>query len=607
MRRSITTFIIIFGGILTLLLSGCYQPGGPVPETKHNPPPRDWTMVDVDEMVDMTMEKIYSPAPRDNGAPPALCDWIHYYRFRCSDGSPDPNQADAIIVLIPGFLGGANSLECISRQMVYMARKQRGKHIEVWTIDRRPNNIEDLTGLEAAEKAHDTNLAIDYYYNGAEINGRVFKGFLTDQKVPYLSEFGLELSMRDIYTVITVNVPDPAVRRKKVFVGGHSLGGPYTAYFAGWDFDGNPATLEDAGYMNCAGLIGLDTMIMPSIPFMDQYLEEILGSYGMNDDPKSWGEELYLAALVNMRLGYMSRMVTPLTVIAAPEVMAVQELLAMEAAWNPDQESTLLDRLPYSYNISSMFQTLHSKDLAHFLFHIPSIRDFRFTNEALLGITVDDNYQPLTALQCSMGFLSGGAVVEKQFPLPQDWASLPQLSILKSAFNMDGQFIANDAGPSCLSLGAGPLYTWANFDEIGDASDPDYTDEGGSITYTTTGEEVSDIQDVARFMYMGPTNSLEWYFPIRPLLDMAVVGSQADFGPKYGLTFFHGDKVAGMPQIDFVAGKGPLLWMTENLPPEINVVEGYNHLDVCTAAPDRSSLRPNEVIDPILDFILADI
>jgi hypothetical protein len=486
---------------------------------------------------------------------------------------------------------------------VYMALKQRGLNIEVWVVDRRPNNLEDLTGLNAAEEAHDTNLAIDYYYRGAEIDGRKFKGFLSDAEVPYLSEFGLELAMRDIYKVITTKVPDPVQRREKVFVGGHSMGGPYAAYFAGWDFDGNPATLDDAGYMNCAGLIGLDTMLMTGINDLEPYVGDILGGEITEDVQPDLAQELYTAVLENMRRGYLPRMVTPATAIVGPETLALQELLAMEAAWHPDQESDFLGRVPYSWYFRLMLQMIHSRDLAHYMFHVPSIDDFRYTNEALFGIFVDDNFQMITYLQTSVGFLNGGAVVEKQFPLPQDWANLPELFIMK----MDGQCIAIDAGPDYLSLGSGPLYTWANFDEIGDAADLDYQDTGGESTYTTTVEEVSDIQDVARFMYKGPSNALEWYFATRPLLDMTMAALLTDSGYGFGLNLFHGDQVAGMPQIDFVAEKGPMVGITDYLPPEIRVIEGYNHLDVCVAAPDRSSRRPNEVIDPILDFILDNI
>jgi pimeloyl-ACP methyl ester carboxylesterase len=607
MRRSLTAIIILSASILILLLAGCYEPGGPVPEGKHSPAARDWTTQEVDAAVTMTMESIYSPAPTGNGTPPEECNYIQYLRFRPKEGSGDLEEADAIIVLIPGLLGGANSLECISRQMVYMALKQRGINIEVLALDRRPNNIEDLTGMEAAEEAQDIQVAIDYYYHGAEIDGHKFAGFLTDADVPYLSEFGLELTMRDIYTVITTNVPDPEVRRRKVFVGGHSMGGPYAAFFAGWDFDGDPATLDDAGYMNCAGLIGLDTVLVASIYSMEAYVEDVLGEDVMSDNPSTPQEQIYTMILEAIREGSLPRMVTPVSMLAVPETLALIEIMSMEATWHPDEESDLLDRIPYSGNVALMLQLLHSRSLAQFTYHAPSMKDFRFTNEALFGIMLDDNFQPINPLQASMGFLDGGAVVDKQFPLYQDLESIPLLSILRNLVNMEGQFIANDAGPSYFEIGNGPLYTWANFDEIGDSADPDYQDERGTLTYTTITEEVSDIQDVARFMHKGPTNALEWYFATRPFLDMAMAMVVKDFGSEYGLTLFHSDKIAGMPQIDFMAEKGPMIGLEGLLPPEIRVIKGYNHLDVCVAAPDRSALRENEVIDPILDFILANI
>ncbi len=252
------------------------------------------------------------------------------------------SDADAVIVLQPGLMGGAGSLEPVSRMMVYMALKQRGKRLEVLVLDRRNNNLEDLTGMIAAQEAHDTQVAIDYYCNGAEIDGRKFAGFLTDADMPYFSEFGLELAMKDVYNVIITNVPDPAMRRQKVFVGGHSLGGPFTCFFAGWDFDGNPQTLDDAGYMNCAGLIGLDTLLEPDIPFLKSTTQEAL-----NLDPPATGEEEYFNTVIqDIREGWLPRMIP--ANVTGPEVFAFIEVAAMEAAWHPDEESNLLDRVPYS-------------------------------------------------------------------------------------------------------------------------------------------------------------------------------------------------------------------------------------------------------------------
>ena len=62
-----------------------------------------------------------------------------------------------------------------------------------------------------------------------------------------MREFGLGLTVRDWHAVITRELPDRAVRTRKLICGGHSLGDLLTAALASWDFDGDPATTDDAG------------------------------------------------------------------------------------------------------------------------------------------------------------------------------------------------------------------------------------------------------------------------------------------------------------------------------------------------------------------------
>ena len=598
MRRSILVSIIVLGSVLLLISAGCYQPAGSVPEAKHPGVQRAWTAEDVDAAVSMSMESIPSPAPKGNGVPPDECNQINYLRFRLKQENGSIDDADAIIVLMPGLLGGAGEFVYLGRQMVYMALEQKGLNIEVWAVDRRANNLEDLTGLNAAEQAKDIKVAIDYYYNGAEIDGHKFKGFLEGDGVPCLSEFGLDLALRDVYNVITTKVPDPGVRREKVFVGGHSLGGPLTRAFAGWDFDGDPSTLDDAGYMNCAGLIGMDTSLENMIPGMPMLLEQL---------PENMVEGFYAGLLEKMRSGEAPRLV-PIP-LASDELFCLVEMMGLEAAWHPDEESTLLHGVPYSGDVDFALETIACGSMESYITRVPSIKDFRCTNEALLGVSLDDNFEMITALQASVGFLSGGPVVAKQFPLPQNIAQLPFLSLLKSAINIEGLFVPGDAGPSMDQLGTGPLYTWANFDEIGNSSDPNYTDAAGIDTFTTVGDEVTDIQDLARFLYKGPTNALEWYFPFRIIADLGVVIAQAPFAGKYGLSYMHPDAPDALPKIVLVCEKGPISSPGFSLMPEEGaiILKGYNHMDVVCAAADRPSLRKNEVIMPIIDFVMKNI
>lgn len=385
-------------------------------------------------------------------------------------------------------------------------------------------------------------------------------------------------------------IPDPGIRRHKVYVGGHSLGGPLSAFFTGWDFDGDPDTLEDAGYMNCAGMIGLDTRLQPSVPAEGFNLTSFFGF------PEFRDKDDYELVLSEIRNGSRPR------ILPVPgnhsQFMAFLEMVAMEAAFRPEEESSILRKIPWVPEIDGVLKLLHSRNLDHYFFHLPSIRDFRYTNEALLGILVDDNFQPINMFQVSCGFLHGGAVVPKDFPLPRDLASIPGLSqLLGSYIATKGLFIANDAGPDYFHLGRGPLYSWANFDEIGDAADPLYQDMAKKITYTRTVEEVSDIADVARFLYYGPTNAVEWYFTLRLMLDMEVAAR--DFGPECGFPYLHGEAAGRLPRIELVAERGPFPYLPDNG----RFIKGYNHLDVCLAAADRPSRRANEVIEPILDFV----
>src|SRR3954465_2779102 len=84
----------------------------------------------------------YSPLPVSAGAHPKACDWISYLRFRSAKGPRKPSKADAVFVIIPGFLGGAGSFDEVARHTVRDGAA-RHRHVEFWAIDRRSNCLED--------------------------------------------------------------------------------------------------------------------------------------------------------------------------------------------------------------------------------------------------------------------------------------------------------------------------------------------------------------------------------------------------------------------------------------------------------------------------------
>ena len=620
--RKISIVICVLILSFLILAAGCYQPGGPVPEEPHSPAERSYTQAQVDAMVVMEEQVISSPELPDAYGAPDVCDTIHFLRFRLADGSTvdpedpdgvDVENTDAMLVMLPGLIEGANGFEYLGRQLVYLAKTQDDANMEVWAVERRNNRIEDLSAANYIEDQLDAGaitideaaqMAIDYYYLGQEFNGRTFDGWLTNEDVPYLAEFGLELDTLDVYTVIEAMVPDPEVRRNKLFVGGHSLGGIMTSMFAGWDLDGNPETLDDAGFNNCAGLFGFDTIVTPISDVLDIYLRILPEPlYNMVTDMT---EGVYAEIVKNLREDPASDRILPLPMIGA-EAMALLEALALLADWAPDAECTMIHEVPYSESVEILLRFFHSRDLTTFMDGVPQITDFRYTNEAMLGVIFDDSFVPIGMIQNSMGFLGGGAVLEKQFPLPDLIKGIPLISdVMAMILGHGDMFIANDAGPSAFELGKGPLYHWVNFDEVGDEGDPLYQDTAGEVTYTTKANEVADIQDVARAIYKGPANLTEWYFSTRLLIDL--MAALFPYGTEYGLNFLHGDRVGEMPKIEFLAEQGVLKCELFDLllPYEYEFIEGYNHLDVLTASANTPGHRENEVIRPLIDFVLEN-
>ncbi len=208
---------------------------------------------------------VFAPLQADALPHPPECDYLSYLRWRSVDGPTDSASADRILVAQPGLSASAGALESVARNTVSAAAAD-GSHIEFWALDRRSNCLEDHTGTQAALAAGDLAVAADYYYGGSEINGRKFAGFADGDRTAWLADQSLEATLRDQYDLLRAELPDQQLRKQKVLCGGHSLGGSITGFFAEWDFDGNPETLDDAGYNQCAGYFALDTVIKAAAP-----------------------------------------------------------------------------------------------------------------------------------------------------------------------------------------------------------------------------------------------------------------------------------------------------------------------------------------------------
>jgi hypothetical protein len=107
--------------------------------------------------------------------------------FTADEPSPAPR---AIVIAMPGFLGGGPSFDGIARSVVRRCTED-GFPVEFWAIDRRSNGLEDLTGMNAAEREGDAEIAWGYYFDGAEVDGETFAGYVPQEDVSYMSEWGL--------------------------------------------------------------------------------------------------------------------------------------------------------------------------------------------------------------------------------------------------------------------------------------------------------------------------------------------------------------------------------------------------------------------------------
>jgi hypothetical protein len=501
-----------------------------------------------------SLVRVYDPLPAEAGEHPAACDWLEYLRFRHRNGPREARNADAVIVIIPGFLGGAGSFDQLARHTVRRAAA-RGQKVEYWALDRRANCLEDDTGVRAAARAGDATIAWDYYWGGAAVNGRTFAGFLGPQEAGFLGEFGLARTMEDWYTVLRTGIRGQSRRAKKVICGGHSLGGPLTAAFAGWDFDGDPETKRDAGYRQCAGLVGLDTTL--------ELAEGEDGGGG--GGPIGLGEFLGASGAAP----YINA--PPLT----PETIQVPSVFGVGAYFEP-QGIDLLRELPHSNNIDLSQRVLFSRDAAHFATGEPSIRDFTLTNEVTLAGVFDDNSAPLSFLRSSVGQVVGGPLVDKNFPTRSDGTlALPE-------------------DPST------PLYSWERYRQVGAGGGEIPVNDSGQ-PYTSRESEVSDLRQLARTMFEAPANFVEQYFPTRILVDVTA----AESGDRSGsLAALQHDGVAERPALLIQAGDSDDNTAPDDGPPlageppnelELSrevIIPGYNHLDVATAAWRQNDGRP---------------
>ncbi|MGD0949342.1 MAG: alpha/beta fold hydrolase [Candidatus Binatia bacterium] len=175
-----------------------------------------------------------------------------YTRFQVAGSKGKP---DAILILIPGFEGGAGNFRILAQNLLNrMSVAPYNKQIEVWAFDRRTNQLEDTKGLDLAEKYLDPMLAINWLFGNElsiALDPRLHRRavfYNAQDDVPFLANWTNLVFSQDIDAV--VNKALKQAKNKNVFLGGHSMGTAFTARYASTDFN---ITRDKAGNLLCNG------------------------------------------------------------------------------------------------------------------------------------------------------------------------------------------------------------------------------------------------------------------------------------------------------------------------------------------------------------------
>lgn len=311
-----------------------------------------------------------APSPPANPtsmlATPARFNRVPVIRYR---GDATPAVAvRAVIVAMPGFLGGAGSFDPLARALVKRGAMGAAP-VEVWVLDRRANLLEDLRGMDAADRLGDPEVAAGYYHDRSVVlAGEPFAGYRApaEAELSFMSEWGLATTVNDLRAVVA-RVPQS---REHVVLLGHSLGATMVEAYAAWDFDGA------AGYRSIAGLAVVDGVASGnSVAEAGWRAGSMSGPFGSMPGVEAIRRSgPYFTAL-------------PILGVAA---LATSEIVARRALRAPDAVVTDPDR----------------DRVLRLLFSLTAVPPL--TNAGAMGLAFDDRSCPLAFARMSVGQPTGG-------------------------------------------------------------------------------------------------------------------------------------------------------------------------------------------------------
>ncbi|WP_040805782.1 hypothetical protein [Nocardia concava] len=487
-----------------------------------------------------------APLPASAGPHPARCDTLSYLRLRMADGPDDPADADVIYSGQPGFIGGPRSLGPIAENTLH-ALARTGKHGEFWAMQRRPSCLDDRTGMVAAVEQHDYRVAMDYYFHGGTVDGRTYGGVVPVGQQAFLKDLGVRSIVEDWQYINSREIPDPAVRKQKIYLGGHSLGGPLTAYFAAWDFAGHAGYDEVAGLWVLDAPMQLDPADLGRVPALKWVVDHLTGlTYQAATDLLGSGLLPYAVnlGLVDPALTGIAQALLGLSGIETNTLFQLVSIAGIATRFEPTAESELPRNLPRAPAWDIGLSALYSRDL--FQPVRPDFRDWRLTNQAMLASLIDSNTNP-TPFSAGLGSYDG-PVVERNMPVPLSWfTDLP----------MVGPQLRTIVRPQVVPADpAGRLNGWRNYDTLAD--EPAAPDAGGQ-PFATPQEKVCDMEQFAYYFGGGELAVGSPYDTVRTAMDIVYGVLGAKSGDLAALR--HPDYLSRVPYVRLASG----LWQLASI------------------------------------------
>lgn len=525
---------------------------------------------------------------------------------------PPERRPKVVLILIPGFLGGATTFDPFARDLVAAFRGE----LEVWAVDRRPNQLEDRLGslhaFAGAEEAEcrtsppapgcalfegaqfyfadldraplgdfpgpgDLDLDLDGVFDERlpltdRLGATRGPVVLRQDDVRFMAHWGVDTYFRD-WKLLVEEARRRVTPSGVVLMGGHSQGTTWSTLFAAYDFDPDPARV-DAGFSHLDGLVLLEGggagAGSASPPTLAQYQAEVAALAAPG------GADVFLRSLLGL---------VPLLPLGQ-----VGEIASLAAVHQPD-EPALAQRT-----------TIFGAGLIALLLSAPA------SNRAAVGLFLDDDFSSFAAFRASIGFSDDGA------------------NFLSSALG----------APFYQALEGDGLRTWKEFDDPSLPRCPPHAENENAIGGTGCAlldngapsapgdpaprvngfeREVTSLDSFARTQF-GKLNGFEWYFAAgRPTLDFgygrdsgALVAEHLALDPGHeGPLVITQNASVDVPVIAIGGSNGltpeprsfasylgsiatPEEWQ------EVHVVEGYAHLDVISA-------ERNEAVPLVADFI----